>query len=168
MQDDPRIIARQSGPAGGLVVLAQRQEILWNDGTAVHLHTIHAHGECLPNLRAVAAAGNRRLLLVDLPRLAPALAATLRGTAPQLAAGLLFNQLRAAYRSASQFMADAERRASGCWWQMQDSTQSPPQCIGYVWQTSARAINPELLATTQAAVLQAGGLGHYFDARGAA
>ena len=36
MLNDSRIIARQSAAAGALEVQAQRHEVMWRDGTAVH------------------------------------------------------------------------------------------------------------------------------------
>ena len=154
---DTRIIARQSAEAGALEVLAQRHEIMFRDGSAVHLHPVQRHGLPVLTLRALAAPGGH-LQLVDLAQLVRRLDAELRVTQARDVPGHVFFTLRQAYASAPLFLADVQRHATGTWW---------PVASGYVWHATARAVDLDLLSTVQVAALQhAGGLGNYFDARG--
>jgi hypothetical protein len=155
---DTRIIARQSSAAGGLEVLAQRHEVMWRDGTTVHLHPVHRHGLPMLTLRALAMPGGY-LVLVDLAHLVRALDGDLRATPERDVPGHVFFTLRQAYASATLFVADAQRRALGTWWPVAD---------GHVWQAAARAIDREVLATMDLAAMHAATMPQLGTAHGAA
>lgn len=138
MLTDTRIIARQSAAAGALEVLAQRHEIMFGDGMAVVLHPVQAHGRPLLNLRALQRPDGS-LQLVDLARLVPQLDGELRTTPARDIPGLVFYTLREVYPRGSLFVAAVQRSACGTWWAVGD---------GHVWHAAARAVDPELLATT--------------------
>lgn len=137
MLADTRIIARQSAAAGALEVLAQRQEIMFRDGTTVQLHPVHARGLPMLTLRALETPGGH-LQLIDLARLVRQLDADLRCTQQRDVPGVVFFTLRQAYACAAAFRADVERKASGTWWPVGD---------GFVWHCAARLIDPDLVAT---------------------
>lgn len=156
MFNDSRIIARQSAAAGALEVQAQRHEVMWRDGTAVHLHPVHAHGLPMLTLRALACPDGK-LQLFDLARLVRHLDGELRTTPARDVPGLVFFTLRQAYGSAAQFAADVERNATGTWWPVGD---------GHVWHPAARAVDADLLATVTLASLQSASVHGYLAARG--
>lgn len=142
---DTRIIARQSADAGSLEVLAQRHEIMFRDGSAVHLHPVQRNGLPMLTLRALAAPGGH-LQLVDLARLVRQLDAELRVTQARDVPGHVFFTLRQAYASAALFAAAVERTACGTWWPVGDC---------YVWHGAARQVDAELLVLTAAAAATA-------------
>ena len=145
MFTDTRIIARQSAQAGDAEALAQRHEIMWRDGSSVHLHPVQRR--CLPmlTLRALALPDGR-LQLFDLAQLVRRLDAELRTTADRDVPGHVFYTLRSEFGSATVFRAAVERTALGTWW---------PVGTGYVWHPAARAVDAALLATTTLATLPA-------------
>lgn len=144
MLTDTRIIARQSASAGAIEVLGQRFEIMFKDGTAVHLHPVQAHGRPLPMLRALEIGGGQ-LALFDLTRLVGRLEGELRTCSRIDVPGLVFYSLRHAYPTAALFVADVDRHACGRWWAVGD---------GFVWRAAARAIDWQVLAVTGMAVAQ--------------
>lgn len=139
---DTRVIAAQGAP-GGLQVLAQRQEVMWRDGTAAVLHPVQAQGRPMVVLRALALASGV-LQLVDLERLLPRLGGELRQAPERDQPGLVFFTLRNAWGSASAFQAAAARAARGCW---------HPGPTGPVWAAAARAVDADTLAAAEAATL---------------
>lgn len=149
---DTRIIARQSTTAGGLEVHAQRHEVMWRDGTTVHLYPVYRHGLPMLTQHAVAVPGQHQLLLVDLAHLVRRLDGELRCTPARDVPGHVFFTLRQAYANATLFVADAQRRALGTWWPV--SIEPSGQATGYVWQPAARAIDREVLATMDLAAMQ--------------
>lgn len=132
MLTDTRIIARQSAAAGALEVVAQRHEVMFRDGLAVHLRAIHAHGLPMLTLRALESPRGA-LQLIDMAKLVRKLDVELRTTQAIDVPGVVFYTLRGEFKSAPQFIAAAERNAAGTWWPVLD---------GYVWQPAARAIDP--------------------------
>lgn len=145
MLTDTHIIARQSVSAGATAVLATGVPVLLRDGLTITLHAVQCHGLPALTQRALVMPGGR-LLLIDLERLARGIDAELRATPERDVAGHVYYTLRLRYLSAAQFMAAAERTALGSWW---------PVSHGYVWHAAARAVDPDLLATTALATLHA-------------
>lgn len=143
MFSDARIIARQSAAAGAMEVLATRHEIMFSDGMSVQLHPVHAHGLPMLTHRAIESPGGQ-LKLINLTRLVRSLDADLRTTQARDIPGVVFYTLRGAFKTAPQFVAAVERNAGGIWW---------PVAGGYVWHAAARAVDAEVLATTEMATL---------------
>lgn len=142
---DDTIIARQSAAAGAMYVLAQRHEVMWRDGTTVQLHPVMA-GDLTMIMHRAVELPNGQLLLIDLTRVVRALDGELRVTQERDQVGHVFYSLRHAFRSATPFLEAATRIAAGAWWPVGD---------GFVWHAAARAIDPQVLATSAMATAPA-------------
>lgn len=115
---DNRIIARQ----GPHTVHAQRFEVMFKDGSAVHLHPV---SRSVPEifLRAVQLEG-LRWLVFDLRHLAPCIEADLFRLELRDHPGAVFYTLRHAYPTAAAFTAAAADGAVARWW----PTEQPAAC----------------------------------------
>lgn len=152
MRDTPRTPypARMGADASAVQVLDERHEVMFRDGTAVVLRPVAAHGVPLLTQRALELPhfpGTTQLQLFDLARLVPRLDADLRGAPRRDATGLVFYLLRAAFNTAADFRAAANRNALGNWWPFSDGT--------YQWQPLPRAIDAQVAAAAVAADLTA-------------
>lgn len=89
-----------------LDVLDPRSEVLWPDGSAVHLHPCRLHGVQARTVRAYHHAG--RWFAFDLNRIAPKIASDLASANLRDHPGLTMYGLRRAYPTAAAFRAAAE------------------------------------------------------------
>lgn len=107
---DNRVVTRH----GALTVHAQRFEVMFKDGTAVHLHPV---SRAVPDLylRALQIEG-LRWLVVDLRSLAPGIEADLQRLDLRDHPGAVFYTLRAAFPSAAHFLAAVADAAVARWW----------------------------------------------------
>jgi hypothetical protein len=107
---DNRIIQRH----GQLAVHAQRFEVMWRDGTAVHLHPV---SRAIPEvfLRALQLEG-LRWLVFDLSHLVPSIEADLIRLDQRDHPGCVFFTLRLRYANAQAFVAAAADAATARWW----------------------------------------------------
>jgi hypothetical protein len=115
---DHRTVAQHSST----LVLAQRHEIMFRDGSTVHLHPV-AHGEphlVDPLLRAVNAEGLRWLVL-DLARMNAEIAADLKRLEARDSFGVVFYSLRGMFPTARDFLAAVQQLHTVAWW------PAPPQ-----------------------------------------
>jgi hypothetical protein len=115
---DTRILHRH----GGYDVLAQRGELLWRDGSAVHLHRVHHAGVVHLYLRAVAEAG--RVIVFDLRDIYAELGDDLARGHTRDHHGLIYYTARHRSVCAAAFMALATR-AARCAWHTADDEPAP-------------------------------------------
>jgi len=111
---DHRVVARTDG----WVVLAQRHEVMFRDGHAVHLHPI-AH-QALPQqpdpmLRALQVDG-LRWLVVDLRKLSAEIEDDLRRLEPRDSFGVVWFTLHGAFATRSAFLAAVHQLHTAAWW----------------------------------------------------
>lgn len=92
---------------GQYSVLATRHEVLWPDGTSVQLHPVLHHGAPHRSMRGLQLAGAWRL--VDLQRVAPAVARDLPAAPARDQVGVVFYGLRLSFPNAEAFRAAAAR-----------------------------------------------------------
>ncbi len=113
---DNRIIQHH----GAHTVHAQRFEVMFKDGSAVHLHPV---SRTVPDifLRAVQLEG-LRWLVFDVRHLVPTLEADLLRLDKRDHPGAVFYSLRGAYPTAAHFLAAAGDCAVARWW---PSTEAP-------------------------------------------
>ena len=120
---DTRVIARHAAPppAPALQIHAQRHEVMFHDGSAVHLHLVTAAAP-QPDafLRALRQEG-LRWLVVDLREvLGPHHGAELEKDVLRLlpcdTPGVVFYTLRAAFVHAAAFVTAADACACATWW----------------------------------------------------
>lgn len=90
-------------PATTLAVLPQQHEVMWQDGSAVQLHSVAQGSTPHPLLRALVVDGAWALL--DLQRALPDVADDIRVQPRRPAHGLLFFALRGRWASAGAFVA---------------------------------------------------------------
>lgn len=86
----------------GLQVLAQRQEVMFKDGSTVHLHPVLVGSKRNMFLRALQ--GDGQWLLTDLRAHGPELEADVLRLQPRDTPGVVFFTLRAAYRCRLEFL----------------------------------------------------------------
>ena len=104
---DDRVL-RHIGP---YEVLAERQEVMWRDGTAVLLHPVRQHGApCL--LHRALPITPQFWCVVDLARSCPPLASELRSCLQRDRPGVLFYILRREFTNAGDFLARLKTAAS--------------------------------------------------------
>lgn len=87
----------------GLQVLAQRHEVMFKDGTAVHLHPVQQAGVQHTFLRALQCGGGWHV--TDLRTHGPELEDDVLRLQPRDTQGVVFFTLRAAYRCRDEFVA---------------------------------------------------------------
>lgn len=97
---DTRIIQRQ----GAYAVIAQRHEVMWPNGSAVHLHQVDEGRDGAMFLRALQMPGGLWCVF-DLRRVAPALGDDLLRLHRSDAVGCVFYTLRHGYDSAEHFLS---------------------------------------------------------------
>lgn len=88
--------------AGGLQVLAQRQEVMFKDGSTVPLHPVLVAGKRNMFLRALQSDGH--WLVTDLRAHGPELEADVLRLQPRDTPGVVFFTLRATYRCRLEFL----------------------------------------------------------------
>jgi len=98
LHHDSRVI-HSSGPWH---VLAQRFEVMFRDGTAVHLHPVLQGDVPMPMLRAICHEG-MQWIVFDLRRHSGEIEADLKSALERDAPGIVFYTLRAAHRTAREF-----------------------------------------------------------------
>lgn len=109
---DTQIIQRH----GKHAVLAQRQEILFHDGTAVHVHpVVNDEGERMVFLRALQLEG-LRWYIVDLRTLVPKIEHDLLGAHDSDRWGIVFYTLRLAFDDAAALVNAVQLQAHANWW----------------------------------------------------
>lgn len=101
---------------GPYTVLAQRHEVMFHDGTALHLHPVAESGFQQPHLRALQVEG-MRWLVFDLHRLTPEIELDLRRLHPRDHIGAVFYTLRGRFHTAGACTAAANQCAAASWWQ---------------------------------------------------
>lgn len=112
LHHDTRVI-HSNGPWR---VLAQRFEVMFHDGTAVQLHPVLQGDVPMPMLRAVHHEGLRWIVL-DLRRHGREIEADLKSSLERDAPGIVFYTLRAAHRSAREFLDHIAMHHVHAWWQ---------------------------------------------------
>lgn len=100
---------------GPYTVLAQRHEVMFKDGTTLHLHPVADTGFQQPNLRALQVEG-MRWLVFDLLRLVPEIELDLRRLHPRDHIGAVFYTLRLRFPTAGTCTAAAAQCAAATWW----------------------------------------------------
>lgn len=123
---DARVIQTHLLVNADLQVLAQRQEVMFRDGTAVQLHLVRLHPQREPDTftRALQLEG-LRWLAVDLRKTLAGARATefeldVLRLAPRDTPGMVFYTLRSAFATAPQFIASAQACAFACWWHREE------------------------------------------------
>lgn len=121
---DTRVIAQYARPepAPGLVVHAQRHEVMFKNGSSVQLHPVTVAGQEQPDtfLRALQREG-LRWLVFDLrkvlgPRHGACLEEDVLRLLPRDTPGVVFYTLRAVFPQASTFITAADACACATWW----------------------------------------------------
>lgn len=114
---DRRIIQQHAS----LDVMAQRHEVMWRDGTTVHLHPVSKDGVPQPFLRAMQLEGLRWLIfnLLKLPGVQSApLQQDLLRLPTRDAQGVVYYTLRGVYSTGGVFTASAVQASVATWWVM--------------------------------------------------
>jgi len=119
---DARIVQHHGSEIHAVQVLAQRQEVMFRDGSAVQLHLLRLHPKSEPDTfcRALQVEGLRWLALDLRKVLAGARAAEFEldvlRLAPRDTPGMVFYTLRSAFANAGQFLGSAQASAFAAWW----------------------------------------------------
>jgi hypothetical protein len=103
---DPNVVYQWSG----LQVLAQRQEVMFRDGSAVHLHPVLVAGQRDMFLRALQC--ESRWLATDLRAHGPELEDDVLRLQPRDTPGVVFFTLRSSYACALDFLSAVARLAA--------------------------------------------------------
>jgi hypothetical protein len=106
-------------------VLAQRYEVMWRDGSAVHLHPVLHQGVPATFVRAMLVAGH--WLLTDVRHHGADIEADILRLQPRDTPGVVFYTLRGAYRTAQAFVAQASLRPVATWPHADACTRPAPQ-----------------------------------------
>lgn len=109
----------------GWQVLAQRYEVMWRDGSAVHLHPVLRAGVRDTFVRAFLHQGTR-WVLTDLRHHGAELEADVLRLQPRDTPGVIFYTLRQAYPTAQAFVQHAWLHAVASWWHADACTAAPP------------------------------------------
>lgn len=113
---DTRVIQH----ANGFDVLAQQHEVLFRDGSTVHLHPVRSAGRDQTFLRALHYEG-LRWLVFDLRPLHAELENDILSHLPRDVPGIVYYTLRLAFPDARTFSHCVHRQALAAWWPLQSA-----------------------------------------------
>lgn len=96
-------------------VLAPRHEVMWRDGTTVHLHPVLQGDVLMPMHRAIRHEG-LQWIVFDLRRHSGEIEADLKGSLERDAPGIVFYTLRQVHRTARDFTDRIALCHTHAWW----------------------------------------------------
>lgn len=108
---------------GAFQVLAQRQEVMFRDGSTVQLHPVLRAGIAETFLRAVRQ--SCRWVVIDLRYHSAEIEADILRLQPRDTPGVVFYTLRQAYPSARAFCDRIALSHLHAWWQDEDTAPAP-------------------------------------------
>jgi hypothetical protein len=125
---DDRIVQRNELAGAELLVLAQRHEVMWRDGSSVQMHLVRIANQVEPDtfMRALQLEG-LRWFAFDLRQVLDSqgreLEADVLRLQPRDTPGVVFFTLRGAFPTSGAFTAAVQARSTLQWWDGEASQQ---------------------------------------------